>query len=416
MNNAYTVSDLNKIVKVYLEGNLNLKNLMIEGEVSNLTYHPSGHLYFSLKDNLSSVKCIAFNYKSKIIDNNIKNGQMIKVLARVTLYEVSGQYQLLCESIRRKEQIGKEHEKLRLLKEKLMKLGYFNYERKRDIPLAFNVGIVTSEKGAVLRDIIVTSRKKFENINIFAFPAKVQGEDAKYTIVHGIELLNSIDDIDLIIIGRGGGTLEDLNAFNTEEIANAIFRSKKPIISAVGHETDFVISDYVADKRASTPTQAADIATPNKDALKNLLISKTEKLNKHLINFISSLRYQLTIKKNNYILRSLPEVISQHRIDLSELLENLKNPIEKIIEENREKLKFLKYILEKIASNLLEDMKKSLFYRVDILKTLNPMNVLLRGYAIVKIKEHFVNSIDDIKKDEVVTIKLWNGQFKSKII
>ncbi len=416
MNSMYTVSDLNRMVKSHLEGNLNLRNLFVEGEVSNLTYHPSGHLYFSLKDNLSSVKCVAFNYRSKGIDHNIKNGQVLKVLAKVTLYEVSGQYQLLCESVKKKEQEGDGHEKLKLLKEKLMKLGYFDQARKREIPLAFNIGIVTAENGAVLKDIIVTSKKKFENINIIAFPARVQGEDAEHAIVHGIEFLNNLDEIDLIIVGRGGGSAEDLKAFNTENVANAIFNSKKPIISAVGHETDFVISDYVADKRASTPTQAADIVTPSKKALKELLLLKAEKLNKHLLNISSNLKYQLEVRKSNYILRTFPENVFQNRVQIDEMIKRLKRPIIRNIEETKQNLSFSKNTLNRMALNLADSKKRNLYYKIDILKNLNPLNILSRGYAVVEKNKKVISSIKDIRRDEIIITRLEDGSFKSKVI
>lgn len=416
MNNMYTVSDLNRMVKGHLENNLSLRNIFVEGEVSNLTYHPSGHLYFSLKDNLCSVKCVAFNYRSKGIDHNIKNGEMLRILARVTLYEVSGQYQLLCESVKKKEQEGDGYEKLKILKEKLMKLGYFDQARKREIPLAFNIGIVTAENGAVLKDIIVTSKKKFENINIIAFPARVQGEDAEHAIVHGIEFLNTLDEIDLIIVGRGGGSAEDLKAFNTESVANAIFNSKKPIISAVGHETDFVISDYVADKRASTPTQAADIVTPSKKALKELLLLKAEKLNKHLLNIFDNLKYQLEVRKNNYILRTFTDDVFQNRIYINEMIKRLQKPITRTMEENRQKIDFSKNVLDKMILNLNENKKRDFYYKIDILKNLNPLNILSRGYAVVEKNNKVITSIKDIKKDEIIITRLEDGSFKSRVI
>ncbi|MBQ3436959.1 MAG: exodeoxyribonuclease VII large subunit, partial [Fusobacterium sp.] len=265
MEKIYSVSEFNQMVKSYIDDIDDFQEFFIEGEISNITYYKSGHLYFSIKDSKAQIKCVAFNYKLKKIPENLKEGDAVKLFGDIGFYEARGEFQVLARYIEKRNSLGELFAKLEKVKEKMSKLGYFDEAHKKDLPLfPKNIGVVTALTGAALQDIIKTTRKRFDSINIYIYPAKVQGQGAKEEIIKGIEILDKIKDIDLIIAGRGGGSIEDLWAFNEEEVAMAFFNSKKPIISAVGHEIDFLLSDLTADARAATPTQAIELCIPDK--------------------------------------------------------------------------------------------------------------------------------------------------------
>lgn len=255
MEKIYTVTEFNRMVKNYIDDIDDFQEFFIEGEISNITYYKSGHLYFSIKDTKSQIKCAAFNYKMKKIPEDLKEGDAIKLFGDVGFYEARGDFQVLARYIEKQNSLGALYAKLEKVKAKMQELGYFDEKYKKRLPqFPKNIGVVTALTGAALQDIIKTTRKRFDTINIYIYPAKVQGQGAEQEIIKGIETLNKIEEIDLIIAGRGGGSIEDLWAFNDEDVAMAFFNSKKPIISAVGHEIDFLLSDLTADKRAATPT------------------------------------------------------------------------------------------------------------------------------------------------------------------
>ncbi|MDR3258582.1 MAG: exodeoxyribonuclease VII large subunit, partial [Fusobacteriaceae bacterium] len=262
----YTVSEFNRKVKNYLEDNEELKNFFIEGEMSNVVYYKSGHLYFNIKDEKSQLKCAAFNYKLKRIPEDLKEGDAVKIFADVGFYENRGDFQLLARHIEKKNALGELFVRLEKLKKEMLEKGYFNPEYKKSLPkYPKNIGVVTAITGAAVQDIIKTIKKRDNSINIYIYPAKVQGQGAVDEIVAGIKRLDQIEEIDIIIAGRGGGSIEDLWAFNEREVVMAFFNCKKPIISAVGHEIDFLLSDMVADVRAATPTQAVEICVPERE-------------------------------------------------------------------------------------------------------------------------------------------------------
>ena len=257
-----TVSELNNYIKKTLDNDFILNNLVIRGEISNLKYHSSGHIYFSLKDSISKINCIMFKSNSIELNFRLEEGMEVIVNARCSIYQGTGSLQLYIDRLQ-KEGIGELYVKFENLKKRLQDEGYFDESYKKEIPnMPRRVGVVTSETGAVIKDIINVTKRRSKLVDIVLYPALVQGEGAYKTIINGIRFFNKRKDIDIIIIGRGGGSIEELWNFNEEELAKEIFKSKIPIISAVGHETDFTIADFVSDYRASTPSQAAEIAVP----------------------------------------------------------------------------------------------------------------------------------------------------------
>ncbi len=413
----YKVSDLNKVVKNYLEGNLDFRDIAVEGEVSNITYHSSGHLYFTIKDKLSCLKCAIFSYAYKNVALDVKAGDAVRVAGRVTLYAATGQYQMVCDALSKKGKEGDLYEKFQLLKEKLRNKGYFRDEIKKSIPLCFKIGVVTSDKGAVIRDIVTTAKRKFENIDITLFPAKVQGEGSDLEIIKGIEYLSNRADIDVIIIGRGGGSFEDLNCFNSELLAETIFKCEKPIVSAVGHETDFVISDMVADLRAATPTQAAEIVTPDMKALKEMLAHKGNILSNILMNSVESMRSELALRAHSYAFKSLPDEIGNGRLLLEQHSTGLNRIMASLLSENRNRLENAKERTSYFLKRELEIKKNNFLSKISLIKILNPLGIIERGFSTTQNKEgKIISSVKEVKVKDLMVTRLGDGKVKSEVV
>ena len=317
MEKIYTVTEFNRMVKNYIDDIDDFQEFFIEGEISNITYYKSGHLYFSIKDTKSQIKCAAFNYKMKKIPEDLKEGDAIKLFGDVGFYEARGDFQVLARYIEKQNSLGALYAKLEKVKAKMQELGYFDEKYKKRLPqFPKNIGVVTALTGAALQDIIKTTRKRFDTINIYIYPAKVQGQGAEQEIIKGIETLNKIEEIDLIIAGRGGGSIEDLWAFNDEDVAMAFFNSKKPIISAVGHEIDFLLSDLTADKRAATPTQAIELAVPEKDGILFYFEEQKKYLNRLLKTYVENMRKELEKRSNDYHIKKFPDRINSLREEI----------------------------------------------------------------------------------------------------
>ena len=357
-----TVSEVNNYIKKILDNDFILNNLSVRGEISNLKYHSSGHIYFSLKDENSKINCIMFKSKSFDLDIILQEGMSIIVSGRASVYTANGTFQIYCDKIEQ-EGLGELHIKFEKLKEKLNREGYFNDDIKKPLPKnPCRIGVVTSETGAAIHDIINVIRRRNTKVDIVLYPALVQGEGAYKTLIKGIEYFNKKKNVDVIIIGRGGGSMEELWNFNEEPLAYAILKSEIPIVSAVGHEVDFTISDFVADFRAATPSQAAEIVVPLEEDQYNEISEYKEKL-----SFIIS--NKLTEEKQN--VKNLEKILSlnspSNRIVNAYLeIDNLKEKIEKIIEF-------------KIKSN-----KENIFSLNNILNLHNPLNIIAKGYAIIE--------------------------------
>ena len=357
-----TVSEVNNYIKKILDNDFILNNLSIRGEISNLKYHSSGHIYFSLKDENSKVNCIMFKSKSFDLDIVLQEGMSVIVSGRASVYTANGTFQIYCDRIEQ-EGLGELHIKFEKLKEKLSREGYFEDEFKKPLPKnPYRIGVVTSETGAAIQDIINVVRRRNTKVDIVLYPALVQGDGAYKTVIEGIEYFNKKKSVDVIIIGRGGASMEELWNFNEEPLAYAIFKSEIPIVSAVGHEVDFTISDFVADFRAATPSQAAEVVVPLEENQYNQISEYKERL---------SLIISDRLREEKQKVKNLEKILSlnspSNRIANAYLeIDNLKEKIEKIIEF-------------KIKSS-----KEKIFSLNNILNAHNPLNIIAKGYAIIE--------------------------------
>ena len=390
----YTVYELNCMVKEYLEDIPVFRDFFLTGELSNVTYYKSGHLYFTLKDEKASVKCVAFNYKYKKIPVDLKEGDSVKIFGQVTLYENTGSYQILVSHLEKEINLGKLFEELEKLKKEFQAKGYFDDERKKPLPiLPKTVGVVTSGTGAAIRDIINTGRERFPNINFIVYPAKVQGEGSIKDIVEGIRVLNEIHEVDVIIAGRGGGSIEDLWSFNTKEVAYAFLDSKKPIISAVGHEIDVLLTDFVADRRAATPTHASEIVIPKKEKMENDLTIKKERLKRIIETLLVKEENRIKTYKTSYILKNFPVFIENKNRDLI----------------------FLEEKIESLVKGNLDRKLGSLELKRHRLLGVNPREVLKRGYTITTKNGKVVKDRSNLEVGDQIETLFYNGNIISTV-
>ena len=391
---TYTVSEFNRKVKDYLEENSDLREFFLEGELSGVTYYKSGHLYFNLKDRDAQIKCVAFKYKFKRIAEDLKDGDSVKLFGDVGFYENRGDFQILVRHIEKKNQLGELFIRLEQLKKELGEAGYFDLKHKKPLPkYPKNIGVVTAYTGAAIQDIIKTIKKRDNTINIYAYPAKVQGVGAEAEIIKGIKTLNKIEEIDLIIAGRGGGSIEDLWAFNDKDVALAFFNSKKPIISAVGHEIDNLLSDLTADARAATPTQAVELSVPERVKVLETLDDRKRYLNSVIRNQIEILKKELEKRENSYSIKNFFRELENKNQELVEREERLKRAIQ----------------------YQLNEIKNSLDRRVHKVITLNPLETLKRGYSVVTKENEVIKSVKNIKIEDEIAIKVTDGIIKGRV-
>lgn len=389
----YTVSELTKYIRVILEDSFSAA--WVEGEISNYILHSSGHMYFSLRDANSVLKCAMFKRANEKLKFKLKDGMKVICFGSVSVYEARGDYQLIVEEIEPKG-IGALQLQFQQLKEKLQKEGLFDDSHKIPIPfLPTRIGIVTSPTGAAIRDILNIARRRFSNVEIIINPVKVQGEGAKEGIAAAIREFNILNNVDVIIVTRGGGSLEDLWPFNEEMVARAIYESELPVISAVGHEIDYTIADFVADFRAPTPSAAAELVIPRKEDLVNIINTAITRLKNALEGKIDVLTERLTTLKESYILRQPLNLVIQYEQKIDDLRKDLVIRIDHIVKLRAENF------------NLL----------VGKLEVLSPLAILKRGYSITtKLPEGvMLKNTNSLEKGDVVETKLGKGTFRSKV-
>ena len=391
MNREYlTISDINKIVKYTIDANPELNNVYIKGEISNFKYHTRGHLYFSLKDENSKINAVMFNYSAQSLSFIPKDGDSVLVSGRISVYEATGSYQIYVDSMEM-DGTGNLFILFEELKKKLNAEGLFDDKYKKPIPkMPKRIGVVTASTGAAVKDIISTINKRFPMVEIYLFPSLVQGIGAKENIVKMIELSGNYD-IDTLIVGRGGGSIEDLWAFNEEIVARAIFNSNIPVISAVGHEIDFTISDFVADLRAPTPTGAAMLAVPDKNEILRYLNMCKERLNTAMDNKLYSYNQLLKKYKSNYLINNPKRLYEMKEQKVDTLYDRINVNILSIIDKNRHKLDTLKIKFE----------------------LLNPIGILNKGYSIVVKDNKVIEDVNDVKKGDELNIMVKNGNITS---
>jgi len=390
----YTVSDISKRVKSLLEESIGY--VWVEGEISNLSKPGSGHIYFDLKDENSSIPLALFKGFSSKVKFDLENGLQVIAYGKITSYAPQGKYQLRAEYLEPKG-LGALMLAFTQLKERLSKEGLFDQEHKREIPfLPKRIGIVTSFSGAAIRDMVKVLRRRFNNIHIMIYSARVQGEYAVGEIISGIKCFNKMNNkVDLLIIGRGGGSIEDLWAFNDEELAREIFKSKIPIISAVGHERDWTISDWVADLRAPTPSAAAELAVRVRDDLETLLDKDSRDLRRSLHDLVNKKREILSSVEGRYGLFRIRDIVPLKMQRLDELSLRMNRSIESMLSSNRDQLGYI----------------------IKHLENLNPLTVLSRGYSVTKdlISGRVVKDIKNIKKGALIETRLSKGIVISRV-
>mgnify|MGYP004525694291 CR=1 FL=1 len=408
-----TVTTLNKYLKNKFDTDPNIQTLFLKGEISNFKGHTRGHLYFTLKDEYSRINAVMFSTNASKLNFVPKDGMKVLVCGRVSVYEPNGGYQIyVTEMIG--DGLGNLYLKFEELKKKLSNEGLFLESHKKKIPkFPRKIGIITAPTGAAIRDILSTIKRRFPITETILFPALVQGEYAANDIVKQIKIADEYG-MDLLIVGRGGGSIEDLWSFNEEIVARAIYDAKTPIISAVGHEIDFTISDFVSDLRAPTPTGAAEMAVPNMIDVVNFLNQLNIRLNKDLKNILDSYTKKIDNFKSCYVLSNPLATFEIREQKLDNLINNLNSRIKYIIDTNQKRLSNVKtnYTLNN-PDSLLNNYNNTYELLLNKLNLLNPLNILSKGYSVVKKDGKLIKDIDSINVKDKIEIKLYKGNIEA---
>lgn len=410
MNKEYlTVSQLTKYIKYKLDNDVNLREVYLKGEISNFKAHTRGHFYFTIKDEGSRINAVMFASSASKVKFTPEDGMKILVTGRISVYEATGGYQIYVNEMM-EDGVGNLYVAFEQLKKKLASEGLFDEARKKRIPkIPERVGVITASTGAAIRDIISTINRRFPLTEVILLPSLVQGEGAKEDIVRQIKKAEDYN-LDVLIVGRGGGSIEDLWAFNEEIVARAIFECPIPIISAVGHEIDFTIADFVADLRAPTPTGAAEIAVPNKTDVINYINQLNLRSRKAVGTILELKKKRLDNIKEHYILNNPLDLYSAKIQKLDYLTESLVKNYKVIIDKEKIKLNNIK--TRPLFSNplvILDKTKQKYTLLLGKLDALSPLKTLERGYGIIKLNEKAVTSIKDLKKDDLINIELKDG-------
>ena len=459
--NYITITQLSKYLKYKFDNDTNLVNVYLKGEISNFKAHTRGHYYFTLKDENSRINAVMFSSSTSKLKFIPVDGMKVLVTGKVTVYEATGGYQIYVTDML-EDGVGNLYVAFEQLKKKLEDEGLFAKEHKKKIPrMPKKIGIITASTGAAIRDILTTLKRRYPIVETILFPALVQGRDAAADIAKKIEIANTYD-IDTLIVGRGGGSIEDLWPFNEEIVARAIYNSKVPIISAVGHEIDFTIADFVADLRAPTPTAAAELAvvdintvidylektkTRSYQSIRKLIENKTlilnnlkesyvlkkpsniyevkdqkldiliDKANNSMKNIIEKYNVRLFKTTNSYILNNPSILYLSKQEQLKNLYKQLNKELEIIITNNKTKIFKLEnsFVLNN-PSILYKYKEQNLINIISKLEVLNPLNTLKRGYAIVKKDDKVIQNIKDISKGNEITIQLKDGNIITKVM
>lgn len=416
MNKEYlTVSQLTKYIKYKLDNDVNLREVYLKGEISNFKAHTRGHFYFTIKDEGSRINAVMFASSASKVKFTPEDGMKILVTGRISVYEATGGYQIYVNEMM-EDGVGNLYVAFEQLKKKLASEGLFDDRYKKAIPkIPERVGVITAPTGAAIRDIISTINRRFPLTEVILLPSLVQGEVAKEDIVRQIKRAENYN-LDVLIVGRGGGSIEDLWAFNEEIVARAIFECPIPVISAVGHEIDFTIADFVADLRAPTPTGAAEVAVPNKTDVINYLNQLSLRSRKAIGNILELKKKRLDNIRGNYILNNPLDLYSAKIQKLDYLTESLVKNYKNIIDKEKIKLNNIK--TRPLFSNplvILDKTKQKYALLLGKLDALSPLKTLERGYGIIKIGAKAVTSIKDLKKDDLINIELKDGSMEAII-
>ena len=431
------ISDLNRYIKAKFDMDSHLNKVYLKGEISNFKSHTRGHLYFTLKDETSRIAAVMFMGNARSLTFTPEDGMNVLVTGRISVYEANGAYQIYVESME-VDGIGNLYLEYEKLKKQLQSEGLFDSKYKKPIPkYPKKIGIITASTGAAIRDILSTIKRRYPICETILFPSLVQGELAKDSIVKQIKKAQEYD-LDVIICGRGGGSIEDLWAFNEEVVARAIFASKIPIISAVGHEVDFTIADFVADLRAPTPTGAAEMAVPNLVDINNMLEQYKIRANKGMTKIIEFNNKKLDNIKNSFILKNPLSIyeVKEQKLDslidkVNQLINSkldtmkvkyqylissniLKDPIGVYLKKN-DNIELLKNNANNVINNLIKEKAHQYGIIINSLELLNPLSILSKGYSVVYQNDNIVNDINKVKINDILNIRMTNGVVKTKV-
>ena len=385
----FSVSEINKYIKMLFDGDELLNSISIRGEITNFKAHYTGHYYFTLKDESSTIKCVMFKGYAQFVKFKPADGMKVVINGQISAFERDGVYQIYCKSMS-PEGLGDLYLAYEQLKEKLSKEGLFDISKKKKIPfLPQRVGVITSRTGAVIRDIINVSTRRYPNVNILIYPAAVEGVNVASTVIEGLKVFNELNNVDVIIIARGGGSFEDLFGFNDENLARAIYASKIPVVSAVGHETDFTICDFVSDLRAPTPSAAAELVYPEYTEI----VSRIEKdKNRTIIamkNYIERKRQYVERLKAAKLEKVPLDQVNKYRLAIDGMMTKSEAT--------------LKYMIEKYRTRCVKSIAK--------IDTLSPLKTLTRGYSVVEDEDgKVIKSVNDVSSNQEIKITVTDGK------
>ncbi|HBV03860.1 MAG TPA: exodeoxyribonuclease VII large subunit [Staphylococcus sp.] len=437
MDKYLTVTAITKYIKYKFDQDPHLQNVFIKGEISNFKRHSSGHLYFALKDDKGVLSAMMFKSNANQLSFEPKEGDQVLIEGRIGVYESRGSYQIYVQTMQL-DGIGLLYEKFEALKKELAEKGYFNADHKLSIPkYPKKIAVLTASTGAAIRDVCSTLDKRYPLAEQVLISTLVQGKGAKDNIINNIKEADSMG-VDVIIVGRGGGSIEDLWSFNEKEVVEAIYNCSTPIISAVGHETDTTLSDFVSDVRAATPTQAAVIATPDINALYQLIQNARQYLTKHITQDIQREKQRLNQLSSYYKLktpsllydqetqllddyqkqlnRNLEQTILRYKHRMDILQNKLRiGPISNRIFQYRQDFDRLKYEQNQLINRILTDKKQLLANKLVQLDTLSPTQTMLRGYSIIEKDDKIITSKDDLSVEDEITVNLKDGKIKANV-
>ena len=410
------ISELNNYIKSVIDENVFLRNVYLKGEISNFKNHTRGHLYFTLKDDNSRINAVMFQNNALKLGFVPEDGMNVLVKGRISVYPATGGYQIYVDKMDL-DGLGALYIEYEKLKKKLASIGLFSQEHKKPIPRFPNkIGVVTAPTGAAVKDIMSTIKRRYPICEVILFPSLVQGTSASKDIVRQIKRADEFG-VDTIIVGRGGGSIEDLWAFNEEIVAKAIYDCKTPIISAVGHEIDWTIADFVADLRAPTPTGAAEMAVPTVSDVNTILNNYKIRLNKNIKNMVNTKFIKWRSLKNSFILKNPMAMYEVKEQKLDTLLDNLNKNVKIVLQNNDIKLKQIKmsYVLQNPLS-LIEKKKNEYNLLINTLKLVNPLGILEKGYSLATVNDKVIKSSQDVSVDDIINVKLYEGNIKAKVI
>lgn len=416
MNNNYiTVTQLTRYIKYKIDNDQNLMKIYLKGEISNFKAHTRGHLYFTIKDENTRINAIMFSTNASKLKITPVDGMKVLVTGRISVYESTGSYQIYVDSLE-EDGLGNLYVAFEQLKKKLELEGLFDASKKKAIPkMPSRIGIITAPTGAAIKDILSTLKRRWPIAETILFPSLVQGAEAASDIVKNIELSKKYN-LDLLIVGRGGGSIEDLWCFNEEIVARAIYDLDIPVISAVGHEIDFTISDFVADLRAPTPTGAAEMAVPNINDVINYLKQLEIRIINSIVNTIKINKETLNKISDSYVLKNPMTMYQIKEEKFDNLFERLITSYKNVISNNNNKIMLLENKLNNGIINNLNNNKNRYLNVISKLEVLNPLNTIKRGYSITTKDGKVLSSKKDVKKSDILEIELADGSINASVL